>query len=191
MTDFDVISKLKSTVDCKISTDISDLEIYGTDWTREFTPKPLAVVFPNTVEDVRKIVLFANENKVALTPSGGRTGLSAGAVATNYELIVSFEKMNKVLSFNQVDQTLVVEAGITTKEIQEYALERRLFYPVDFSSAGSSQIGGNIATNAGGIRVIRYGSTRSWIKGIKVITGKGDVLELNKGLTKNATGYDL
>lgn len=191
MTDSAVISILKSKLTCKISTEKSDLDIYGTDWTREFSPNPLAAVFPNTLEDVRKIVVFANENKVALTPSGGRTGLSAGAVAANRELIVSFEKMNKVISFNKADQTLEVEAGVTTKEVQDYAQEKGLFYPVDFSSSGSSQIGGNIATNAGGIRVIRYGLTREWIKGLKVVTGKADILELNKGLTKNATGYDL
>jgi FAD/FMN-containing dehydrogenase len=66
-----------------------------------------------------------------------------------------------------------------------------LYYPVDFASAGSSQIGGNIGTNAGGIKVIRYGMTRNWVAGMKVVTGKGDVLELNKDLIKNATGYDL
>ncbi len=191
MTTSDVISKLKSEINCNISTEKSDLETYGTDWTREFNPDPLAVIFPKTIEDVKNIVSFANKNKVSLTPSGGRTGLSAGAVAKNGELVVSFEKMNKVLSFNKADRTLEVQAGITTKEIQDYAKEKGLFYPVDFSSAGSSQIGGNIATNAGGIRVIRYGLTRQWIKGLKVVTGKGDILELNKGLTKNATGYDL
>lgn len=191
MADSEVISSLRSKINCKISTEPSDLEKYGTDWTREFDPAPIAVVFPKTVEEVRDIVVFANENNVMLTPSGGRTGLSAGAVAANQELVVSFEKMNRVLSFNQFDQTVTTQSGITTEEVQNYADEKGLYYPVNFSSTGTSQIGGNIATNAGGIRVIRYGSTRNWIKGLKVVTGSGEILELNKGLTKNATGYDL
>ena len=78
-----------------------------------------------------------------------------------------------------------------TQQLQEFAEEQGLFYPVDFASAGSSQMGGNIGTNAGGIKVIRYGMTRDWISGLKVVTGKGDLLELNKGLAKNATGYDF
>lgn len=78
-----------------------------------------------------------------------------------------------------------------TQHLQNLAQEHGLYYPVDFASAGSSQIGGNIGTNAGGIKVIRYGMTRNWVAGMKVVTGKGDVLELNKDLIKNATGYDM
>ena len=186
-----LLLKLRELVSCKISTDKEFLELYGTDWTREFIPNPLAVTFPKTVEDVRKITTFANANKIPLTPSGGRTGLSAGAVASEGELVVSFEKMNKILSFNEIDRTLEVEAGVTTQQVQEFASTKELYYPVDFSSRGSSQIGGNIATNAGGIHVIRYGSTRNWVTGLKVVTGRGELLDLNMGLTKNATGYDL
>ena len=104
---------------------------------------------------------------------------------------MSFDKMNRILDFNEVDRSVLVEAGVVTQALQEYARDKGLFYPVDFASAGSSQIGGNIATNAGGIKVLRYGLTRDWISGLKVVTGAGKILELNRGLIKNATGYDL
>src|SRR5690606_23156871 len=144
-----------------------------------------------TVEEVQQIVRLANEHGLHLVPSGGRTGLSAGAVAASGELVVAFDRMNKVLDFNAYDRSVTVQPGVITQQLQEYAEQQGLFYPVDFASAGSSQIGGNINTNAGGIKVIRYGMTRDWITGLKVVTGKGELLELNKGLIKNATGYDL
>ncbi len=191
MDNLSLISRLRETVNCKITTEREYLELYGTDWTRNFTPDPLAIAFPQTVEDIKKIVIFANKNKLPLTPSGGRTGLSAGASAFNKELVVSLERMNKILSFNEIDQTIEVEAGVTTQEVQKFAVKKELYYPIDLASKGSSQIGGNIATNAGGIHVIRYGSTKNWVKGLKIVTGAGKVLNLNKGLTKNATGYNL
>jgi len=192
MTDSSILSDLKNQFAIlKILTDKSDLETYGTDWTREFDTDPLAIIFPETTQDVRKLVVYANEKDLPLVPSGGRTGLSAGATATNKELVVSFDKMNKILSLSESDRTLTVQPGVTTQEIQEYAEKNDLYYPIDLASKGSSQIGGNIATNAGGIHVIRYGPTKNWVTGLKVITGRGDILDLNKGLTKNATGYDL
>ncbi|MEE4246176.1 MAG: FAD-binding oxidoreductase, partial [Kangiellaceae bacterium] len=93
--------------------------------------------------------------------------------------------------FNATDRTVKCGAGVVTEQLQNFAAENNLYYPVDFASAGSSQIGGNIATNAGGIKVIRWGMTRDWILGLTVITGSGELLELNSGLIKNATGYDL
>lgn len=172
-------------------TDTASAEQYGTDWTKVWEPAPSVVLLPETREEVQAIVLAANEHGVALVPSGGRTGLSAGAVAANGEAVVAMDRMNKVLSYNPFDRAVKVQAGVVTQQLQEYAEEKGLFYPVDFASAGSSQIGGNIGTNAGGIKVIRYGMTREWVSGLTVVTGKGEVLELNQGLMKNATGYDL
>ena len=82
-------------------------------------------------------------------------------------------------------------AGVITEQLQNFAEDKGLFYPVDFASSGSSQIGGNISTNAGGIKVIKYGMTRDWVAGLTVVTGKGEILELNRGLLKNNAGYDL
>ncbi|MFT3762660.1 MAG: FAD-binding oxidoreductase [Pseudoxanthomonas sp.] len=177
--------------DLRLNTDPADLEHYGRDWTRRWTPAPLAVALPGGVEEVQAVVRWANDNDVAIVPSGGRTGLSGGAVAANGELVLSLERMNKALDFDAIDRTLTVQAGMPLEAVQNAAREHGLAYPVDFASRGSCSIGGNIATNAGGIRVIRYGNTREWIAGLKVVTGAGEVLELNKALLKNSSGYDL
>lgn len=168
-----------------------ELKNYGQDWTKLFIPNPSVLLFPKTTTDVQNIVIWANKNKISLVPSGGRTGLSGGAVAMNLEAIVSFEKMNQILSFNEDDLSITCEAGAITKEIQNLAKEKGYFFPVDFAATGSSQIGGNIATNAGGINVIRYGMFRNWVTSLEVVTGEGEILHLNKGLEKNNTGYDL
>jgi glycolate oxidase subunit GlcD len=166
-------------------------QVYGLDWTRFYSPAPLCVVFPKSIEVVQALVLFASKNALSLVPSGGRTGLSGGAVACNGEVVVSFEKMNQVLEFDPIDQVVTVQPGLVTEALQQFAEDQGLFYPVDFASAGSSQIGGNLATNAGGIKVLKYGLTRDWVVGLKVVTGAGELLDLNRSLIKNATGYDL
>lgn len=164
---------------------------YGTDWTRFYSPDPLAVVFASDADQLSRLIRFAGQHGVAIVPSGGRTGLSGGAVAASREVVVSFDKMNRILDFNEIDATVTVEPGVVTARLQEFAADKGLYYPVDFASSGSSQLGGNIATNAGGIKVLRYGLTRDQIVGLKVVTGRGECLELNHGLIKNATGYDF
>ena len=192
MTQAALIEELKTLVEPgKVLTDAASLDAYGKDWTKQFAPAPLAIAFPKTIEEVQAVVRWANERNVALVPSGGRTGLSAGAVAANGEVVVAFDYMNKIVQFNAFDRTAVCQAGVVTAQLQAFASEHGLYYPVDFASAGSSQIGGNISTNAGGIKVIRYGMTRNWVAGMKVVTGNGEILELNRDLIKNATGYDL
>ncbi|MFJ4372472.1 FAD-binding oxidoreductase [Pseudomonas japonica] len=192
MTDPVLLAELMTLVEPgKVLTDAASLEAYGKDWTRHFPPAPSAIVFPKSIEQVQAIVQWANRHKVALVPSGGRTGLSAAAVAANGEVVVSFDYMNRILDFNAFDRTVVCQPGVITAQLQAFAEEQGLYYPVDFASSGSSQIGGNIGTNAGGIKVIRYGMTRNWVAGLKVVTGAGELLELNKDLIKNATGYDL
>jgi len=174
-----------------VKTDSVDLNHFGKDWTKVCVPDPTAIVFPSNIEQVQDIVKLAHESEVALVPSGGRTGLSGGAVAEKQELVVSFDRMNKILSFDALDRQVVCQPGVITEQLQQFATDKELFYPIDFASSGSSQLGGNVATNAGGIKVIRYGMTRNWILGMKVVTGTGQLLDLNRGLTKNATGYDF
>ena len=155
------LSSLQSAVPgLLVKTDPADLEHYGRDWTRRWAPAPLAIALPGSVEEVQAVVRWANQNAVAVVPSGGRTGLSGGAVAAHGELVLSLERMNKVLDFDAVDRTLTVQAGMALEAVQNAAREHGLVYPVDFGARGSCSIGGNIATNAGGIRVIRYGNTR-------------------------------
>ena len=172
-------------------TDQGDLRKYGIDRTTGWQPSPVAVVLPDCNEQIQHIVRLANTEGFSVVPSGGRTGLSGGAVACKGELVLALDRMNGVLEFNPIDYTVCVQAGMITRQLQEYAGQHDLFYPVDFASSASSQIGGNIATNAGGINVVRYGSTREWVLGLTVVTGAGELLSLNHGLVKNNSGYDF
>ena len=175
----------------QVHTDAQSLATYSHDWTKNFDTKAGLVVFPQDTQQVQEVVKWARRNKVKLVPSGGRTGLSGGACALNNECVVSLEKMNRITDFNTFDRTVTCEAGVITETLQKYVHDKGFLFPVDFAARGSSQIGGNISTNAGGIKVLRYGNFREWVAGLKVVTGCGDVLELNRGLVKNNTGFDL
>ena len=164
---------------------------YGQDWTRFKHPDPALVVWPRDTDEVVALVEWARRHRVALVPSGGRTGLSGGAVAAAGEVVVSMDKLRRVLAFDPATPALHVQAGVTIAEVQAAAVAQGLYYPVDWAAAGSSQVGGSIATNAGGIRVLRYGMTRDWVLGLEVVTGRGEVLQLNRGLLKNNAGLDL
>lgn len=172
---------------------ISDDQKYdwGKDWTKAYAPKPLAAILPASTEEVAEVVKAAAANNLAIVPSGGRTGLSGGAVATNGEIVISTSRMRKIFEVNTIDKTLSCQAGVVTKDLQNAAWEAGLFYPVDFAATGSSHIGGNIATNAGGIKVIRYGLTRNWVAGLTVVLADGSILKLDNTCLKNNTGYDL
>jgi FAD/FMN-containing dehydrogenase len=177
--------------DLEVCTDQATLASHGQDWTRFRTAAPGGVAFPKSADQVCMLVAAAARSGIPLVPSGGRTGLSGGAVAARGEIVVSFDRMRKVVGFDAIDRTVTVEAGVATATVQELAVRNGLYYPVSFASEGSSQIGGNVATNAGGIRVLRYGLTRDRVTGLKVVTGRGELLDLNRGLIKNACGYDL
>ena len=192
ISSIDIIHELgKALTPEQVAIDPMSLENYGQDWTRFTPPAPKAIVFPRNTAEVVAIVECARRCRFALVPSGGRTGLSGGACAANGEVVVSMDKINAIAPVNLTDRTVTVGAGAITQNVQQAASDAGLFYPVDFASSGSSQIGGNIATNAGGINVIRYGMTRDWVAGLTVVTGKGEILELNKGLMKNNTGLDF
>ena len=179
--------------DSGISTTSEDKNIYGSDLTHHSNINPFCIVFPENEKQLIALVKLANAKKIGLVPSGGRTGYSGAAVAKNHEIVVSFEKMNKVIEISTQDQQITCEAGTTLQSIQKAAQKNTLYYPIDYapSATEKAQIGGNIATNAGGVGVLRYGMTRKQVIGLRVVTGKGDLLELNNGLMKNNTGYDL
>jgi FAD/FMN-containing dehydrogenase len=175
----------------RLLTAADDLVHYGRDWTRRWAPAPMAIALPADADEVQALVRWANGQRMALVPSGGRTGLSGGAVAANGELVVSLQRMDKVLGFDPIDRTLRVQAGTPLQAVQEAARGHGLHYPVDFAARGSATIGGTIATNAGGIRVVRYGNTRDWIAGLTLVTGAGDRVEAGRALVKDSSGYDL
>jgi len=174
-----------------LTTDPADLAEYGRDWTRVHTPAPSAVALPRTTDEVSRLMRLCSAHGVAVVPSGGRTGLAGGAVAARGELVVSLSRMRGMDAVDSLGATVRVQAGAVTEEVHRHAAASGLTWPVDFASKGSSQVGGNIATNAGGVRVIRYGLTRQWVLGLQVVLASGEVLELGGALEKNNTGTDL
>ena len=128
MTNPALIDELKTLVEPgKVLTDADSLNTYGKDWTKHFAPAPSAIVFPKTIEQVQAVVRWANEHKVALVPSGGRTGLSAAAVAANGEVVVSFDYMNQILDVNLTDRTAVCKPGVVTEHLQIVDEEKVLY----------------------------------------------------------------
>lgn len=174
-----------------VRTESDALAVYGRDTCDLFEARPSAVVLPGSTEEVQGVVRLAGKHGLAIVPSGGRTGLSGGATASRGELVLSLERMNRIIAASAADQTLRCQAGVVTARVQQKAEEMGLYYPVDYAAAGSSHIGGNIATNAGGNKVIRYGMTRRWVAALQVVTGDGKVVELGRALHKDNTGYDL
>jgi len=175
----------------RILDDAPSRQFYGRDWIKDFTPNPALILLPETTDEVQAIVKQCYQHSVNIVPSGGRTGLSGGATATNGEVVISMERMRHIVEINRIARIARCQAGVVLEQLQLAAANANLYFPVDFASRGSAQIGGNIATNAGGIRVIKYGNIRESILGLTVVTGTGEILELNGALHKNNSGYDL
>ena len=173
------------------SREPADLAAYGRDWTRVYAPAPAVICFPRTTEEVSRLLALCSASGVPVVPSGGRTGLAGGAVAKDGEVVLSLERMRAMGPVDPLALTVRVEAGAITEAVHAHCAPHGLTWPVDFASKGSSQVGGNIATNAGGVKVIRYGLTRQWVLGLEVVLMSGEVLALNGALEKNNTGVDL
>jgi FAD/FMN-containing dehydrogenase len=174
-----------------LSRDAGELAEYGKDWTKVTPPAPSAVAFPRTTTEVSRLLALCNAHDVPVVPSGGRTGLAGGALAAHGELVLSLSRMRRMDPIDLLGSTLRVQAGAVTEEVHRHCAPHGLTWPVDFASKGSSHVGGNIATNAGGVKVIRYGLTRHWVLGLQVVLASGEVLELGGALEKNNTGVDL
>lgn len=168
-----------------------DLQHLGTDWTKEFKSRPAVVVLPATRQEVQQIVGYCYRERLPYVPSGGRTGLVGGAVAQQGEVVISLGRMNKVWEINRTGMFAVVEAGVTTQQLQEAAAQEGIMFAINLAARGTAQIGGNIATNAGGTQFIRYGGMREQVLGLEVVLPDGRFLPLGSSLRKDNTGYDL
>ena len=175
----------------RVSDDPGDLLNFGRDWTRIHTPDPALILFPKTTEEVQKITAYCYDQGITIVPSGGRTGLAAAAVAANKEVVVSFDKMNRIKNIDVESGSIDVEAGAVLENVQKAVAEAGMYFPLDFAARGSCQIGGCISTNAGGLKVIKYGMTRELVLGLEAVTPTGKILHLNSNLHKNNSGYDL
>jgi FAD/FMN-containing dehydrogenase len=149
------------------------------------------IVRPSSTAQVADVLRYCNAARVAVVPQGGRTGISKGARSTCNDVALSLERLNRVEAIDSVGSTITVEAGVPLSTVQQAADANDLFYPVDIGARGSATIGGTIATNAGGNRVIRFGMTREQVLGIEVVLADGTVVSSMNRLLKNNAGYDL
>ena len=169
----------------------AEFEDYGTDRTKLKKAPYEALIFPGSTEELAVLLQYCSQHRLAVVPSGGRTGLCGGAAAGPGEIVISLKKMNSLLGFDPYLPALRVQAGMITAQVQAEAQKRGFFLPLDLAASGSSQIGGNLATNAGGTRVIRYGSLRNWLLGLTVVGARGEILRFPGPILKNNTGFDL
>lgn len=170
--------------------DTETLKTVSSDWTR-LPGEAAAAAFPRSIEETQTILAACFEARIPVVPSGGRTGLSGGAVGNPGCLILSLAKLNKVHAVDPLTRTVRVEAGAVTEAVHEHCRKVGLFWPVDLASKGSCTVGGNLSTNAGGVRVVRYGMSRRWVVSAKVLTVQGELLDLCAGLEKDNVGYNL
>jgi glycolate oxidase subunit GlcD len=150
-----------------------------------------AIVLPQNAEQVAAVVACCYERDVPIVPRGGGTGLAGGATPSGGSVVVSLERLNQVRSFDPLLWRIEVEAGVTTQTVQRLARENGLRFPVDPGAAEESQIGGNIATNAGGPHCFKYGVMRAWVTGVEAVLAPGRVLSVGGPTRKDAAGYDL
>ncbi len=168
-----------------------DIEPYTHDETEDLRFDPEIVTKPINKGQVSKIMRLANQELITVTPRGAGTGLSGGALPIFGGIVISVEKLNKILEIDQENLTVTAEPGVITQVLQEQVEKVGLFYPPDPASRGSCMIGGNIAENAGGPRALKYGVTKDYVLGLEVVLPNGDIIETGGKLLKNVTGYNL
>ncbi|KJE76839.1 FAD-binding oxidoreductase [Ferrimicrobium acidiphilum] len=166
-------------------------EAYTHDEALELDPvEPMAVVFPTSRDHVGELIKYANANLLPLVPRGSGTGLSGGARPVDNGVVCSFEKMNRILAIDTIDQTAMVEPGVTLDQLEQALTDTPYFYPV-YPGEMSASLGGNVATNAGGMRAMKYGVTRHNVLGLEFITGSGVRSRSGGAYVKTSSGYDL
>lgn len=168
-----------------------DLEPFSHDETEDLVFWPEIGVQPRTLEEIEALLRFAQEKQIPITPRGGGTGLSGGALPIAGGIVLSLDKMNKILEIDPANRVAVVEPGVITEVLQQEVEGQGLFYPPDPASRGSCTIGGNVAENAGGPHALKYGTTKDWVLGMTALTPAFGCLDLGGKLYKNATGFSL
>ncbi|OCH96511.1 FAD-binding domain-containing protein [Obba rivulosa] len=169
----------------------SELEPFNNDWMNKYHGKSTTVLKPRTTKEVSDIVKWCNDRHIGIVPQGGNTGLVGGSVPVKDELIISLANMSKVRSFDDVSGILVADAGCILQSLSDYLAPHNYVFPLDLGAKGSCQIGGNVSTNAGGLRLLRYGSLHGTVLGLEVVLPDGTVLDQLTSLRKDNTGYDL
>lgn len=174
----------------EVLTDIEDMVAYSYD-ASHVEIQPEAVVFAKTTEQVSQLMKFAYREKICVTPRGQGSGLSGGSIPLKKGIVLAMDKMRNVIDFDPANRLITVEAGITTSDIDPVAAEGNLFYPPDPGSVAFSTIGGNVAENAGGLRGLKYGVTKDYVKMMKVVLPQGDIVTLGNKCVKHVAGFNM
>jgi len=164
---------------------------YSHDETEDYSFLPDVVLKPGTPQEISDILKLCNEHSLAVTPRGGGTGLSGGALPIQKGVVISMERFNKILHIDELNLQATIEPGVITEVFQNAVKEKGLFYPPDPASRGSCFIGGNIAENSGGPKAVKYGVTRDYVLNMEVVLPTGDIIWTGANVLKNSTGYNL
>lgn len=187
-----VLEKLRKIVGERYTLTVADdIEPYTHDETEDFRFTPEVVVKPSATAEVSEIMRLCSAERIPVTPRGGGTGLSGGALPLCGGVVLSLERMNRIIEIDTDNFMAVVEPGVITEVFQTAVEEHDLFYPPDPASKGSCTLGGNLAECAGGPRALKYGVTRDYVYGVEAVLPNGDIISTGGKLLKNATGYDL
>jgi FAD/FMN-containing dehydrogenase len=188
-----LLDTLRATVGAAHVLTDGDLSAWQSDWRKRWHGKALAVVRPGSTDEVAAVVRACAAQGVPIVPQGGNTGLVGGGVpdASGRQVLLSLTRLNRLRELDRANLTLVAEAGCVLQAVQEAADAAGLLFPLSLAAEGSCTIGGNLATNAGGTQVVRYGNARALCLGLEVVTSAGEVWHGLSGLRKDNTGYDL
>jgi len=189
----EAIESLRAAFSGRLITDAADQEPFLVDWRRRYFGRALAVAVPDSVEEVAAVVRWCAERRVPIVPQGGNTGMSGAATPddSGRAVVLSLARLAKVRAIDTVNNSITAEAGCTLDAVRRAAAAAGRLFPLSLPSEGSCTIGGNLATNAGGTAVLRYGNSRELCLGLEVVTAEGDVWNGLRGLRKDNTGYDL
>ncbi len=188
-----LLDTLRRVYDGRLLTDPADMAPFLTDWRGKWTGRAFAVAQPDTTAQVAALVRWCHDQRVPVVPQGGNTGLSGGATpdASGAALLLSLRRLRRVREVDALNHTMTVEAGLTLLEARQAAQAAGRLFPLSLAAEGSCTIGGNLATNAGGVQVLRHGNARELCLGLEVVTAEGEVWSGLRGLRKDNTGYDL
>ena len=187
------INKFKKIVGNRnVVTEEKDMEKYLKEWRGIYTGIAAAIVKPKSTIEVSKILKYSYEKDIPCIPQGGNTGLVGGQIPfSKNHIVISLERLSKIREINDINQSITVEAGFILSNLQKICEENNLIFPLSLASQGSCSIGGNIATNAGGVAVLHYGNTRELVMGLEIVLPNGSVVNNLKSLIKDNTGYSL
>ncbi|CAM6105082.1 unnamed protein product [Calypogeia fissa] len=191
LTEEDVSHFRRILGDKGVVVDKDELKVANTDWMNKYRGHSQLLLRPQSTQQVSEILKYCKSRVLAVVPQGGNTGLVGGSVPVFDEIVLNLGAMNKIINFDEVSGILVCEAGCILQSLDEFVGNRGFTMPLDLGAKGSCQIGGNVSTNAGGLRLLRYGSMHANVLGLEVVLADGTILDLLGTLRKDNTGYDL